>query len=178
MIIISIGILIIMYIIFQFNKINLLKNKVKQSKSGIDVYLSQRFELIPNLVECVKAYSTYESELLKDITELRSKYNNTKDLKSGTELNNKFNECILLNEKYPELKSNENYLNLQKNLSKMESQLQAARRVYNSNVTMYNTAIMTFPGLIFAKVFSFKEVEFFEIESNKKENIEVKDLEV
>lgn len=165
--------ILIVLIIVKYNKIKTLHNKVKQSRSSIDVYLTQRFDLIPNLVECVKGYAKHEKELFVQITELRAAYNQSKDLKKGAELNNKFNDILLLEENYPDLKANENFLNLQKNLSKMESQLQAARRLYNSDVTIYNTDIETFPGNLFSTIFNFKKEDLFEIEEMKKVNIKV-----
>ncbi|MBP3597122.1 MAG: LemA family protein [Clostridia bacterium] len=172
----GVGIIITIFIVLvivKYNKIKTLHNKVKQSRSSIDVYLTQRFDLIPNLVECVKGYAKHEKELFVQITELRAAYNQSKDLKKGAELNNKFNDILLLEENYPDLKANENFLNLQKNLSKMESQLQAARRLYNSDVTIYNTDIETFPGNLFSTIFNFKKEELFEIEEMKKVNIKV-----
>ena len=126
-----------------YNKLIKLRNKVNQSESGIDVYLNQRFDLIPNLVECVKSYTKYESETLNKITELRSVYNQNKglDIEKATELNNIINKILVVAENYPELKASEQYLNLQKNLSKVESQLQAARRIYNNDVTNYKNRI-------------------------------------
>lgn len=174
MILISILLFILLGIILKYNRIKALHNKVKQSRSSIDVYLTQRFDLIPNLVECIKGYAKYEQELFKSVTELRATYNKSKDLKSGSELNNKFNEMLLLEERYPDLKANENFLNLQRTITKMESQLQAARRLYNSDVTIYNTNIDTFPGNIFAQIFKFKHEELFEIDELKKVNINVK----
>lgn len=172
-IIIILVILMVLAIIFKYNRIKTLSNKVKQSKSSIDVYLTQRFDLIPNLVDCVKGYSRYEKELVESITKLRSEYNNSKDLKTGSKLNKKFNDIMLLEEKYPDLKANNNFLDLQKNISKMESQLQAVRRLYNSDVTMYNNSITTFPGNIFASIFNFKEEPLFEIDELKKVKIDV-----
>ena len=173
MIVALVLVIIIILVIVKYNNIKTLHNKVKQSRSSIDVYLTQRFDLIPNLVECVKGYAKHEKELFVQITELRAAYNQSKDLKKGAELNNKFNNILLLEEDYPELKANENFLNLQKSISKMESQLQAARRLYNSDVTIYNTSIETFPGNLFASIFGFKQEELFVIEEMKKTNIKV-----
>lgn len=178
MILILIIIIIIgIVILSEYNTIIKLKNKVKQSKSGIDVYLNQRFDLIPNLVECVKRYSKYEGELIEKITSLRTQYtkNNKNSLKNSEELNNSVNKLIAVAEDYPELKASEQYLNLQKNLSKIESQLQAARRIYNADVTRYNTKINVVPANIVASMFKFKEENLFEIEEDKKENIKIKE---
>lgn len=166
-------ILIIIFILAQYNKLIKLRNKVKQSKSGIEVYLNQRFDLIPNLVECVKAYSKYESELFENITKLRASYNETKDFDKANKLNNTFNQILALAEDYPDLKASNQFVNLQKNLVKIESQLQAARRIYNNDVTFYNTKIETIPTNIIASLFKFKPAELFQIEEYKRDNINV-----
>lgn len=172
-IIISLLIIILAFIAGTYNKLIRLSNKAKQSKQGIDIYLKQRFDLIPNLVECVKAYAKHEKDTLEKVTELRKDYDKDQSLKQGELVNNELNKIIALAESYPEIKASENYLNLQKNLSKMESQLQAARRIYNSDVTRYNIAIQTIPTNIIASLFGFKEKELFEIEESQKENVEV-----
>ena len=173
MIVLIIIAIIIISILTTYNNLVKLKNKVKQAESGIDVYLNQRFDLIPNLVECVKGYMKHESDTFVKVAEMRSKFSESKDLKTGSELNSEFNKLMAVGENNPNLKASEQFLNLQKNLSKMESQLQAARRVYNGDVTLYNTAISTFPNNIFALMFGFKEETLFEIEEYKKENINV-----
>ena len=99
--------------------------------------------------------------------------NKKTDLKKAEELNNNINKIIAVAENYPELKSSEQYLNLQKNLSKIESQLQAARRIYNNEVTKYNTKIAIVPTNIVANIFRFKEADLFTIEEYKKENIQI-----
>lgn len=165
--------ILLLYVIIEFNTFIRLKNKIKHSKSSIDVYLTQRFDLIPNLVECVKAYAKYEESVFTKIAELRAEYNNSKNLKKGKELNSEFNKLLAIGESNPELQASEQFLTLQKSLIKMESQLQAARRVFNGDVTLYNTTISTFPNNIFASIFNFKEEELFEIEEYKKENIKV-----
>ena len=164
---------ILLVILSKYNKLVKQKNSVKQAQSGIDVYLNQRFDLIPNLVECVKGYAKHEEQVLEKITQLRAKYSKSKDLKEAEKLNNGINQIIAVAEQYPELKASEQFLNLQKSLSKMESQLQAARRIYNNEVTAYNTTINTVPTNIIAKMFNFKEAELFTIEDYKKENIQV-----
>lgn len=170
--------IIIIYILAKYNGLVKLKNQVKQSESGIDIYLNQRFDLIPNLVECVKAYSKHENEVLENIVKLRTAYNQEKDtdFKQANELTNELNKIIAVAENYPELKASEQYLNLQKNLSKIESQLQAARRIYNGDVTTYNTKLETVPTNIVAKMFGFRKANLFQIEEHKKENINVKDI--
>ena len=114
-----------------------------------------------------------KSDTFVKVAEMRSKFSESKDLKTGSELNSEFNKLMAVGENNPNLQASEQFLNLQKNLSKMESQLQAARRVYNGDVTLYNTAISTFPNNLFASIFGFKEEALFEIEEYKKENINV-----
>lgn len=171
--IISILAVIVGYILITYNSIVKQKNRVLQASSGIDVYLTQRFDLIPNLVECVKGYMNFEKETLIAITEKRSMYLQNKNLKDGEELNNECNRIILLAENYPDLKADEHFLNLQKKLSKMESQLQAARRIYNTEVNKYNDKIETFPNSIIADTFNFKKQEYFQAEQNVKDNIKI-----
>lgn len=168
-------VIIILIILGKYNKMVKLKNKVNLAKSNIDVYLNQRFDLIPNLVECVKGYMKYEKDTLENITNLRTKYlqSNKNDLKTAKIINDSINKIIAVGEDYPELKASEQFLNLQKSLSKMESQLQAARRIYNMEVTEYNTKINVIPNNIIAKIFGFKQEDLFEIEEYKKENINV-----
>lgn len=175
MIILVVLVVIIVLIVFiQYNSLTKLKMNVKQSKSGIDVYLQQRFDLIPNLVQVVKEYMNYEKETLQTIIELRAQYNNTKDIKVSETLNNKLNNIIAIAENYPELKASEQFLNLQKNLSKIESQLQAARRIYNNDVTKYNTKINIIPYNIIANIFGFEEEYLFQIsDENVKNNINI-----
>lgn len=170
------GIVIILFLIIlkQYNTLIKLKMKVKQAKSGIDVYCQQRFDLIPNLIETVKGYIKHEKEVVNNITRLRTEYNNTKDLEVSQELNRQINSIIAIAENYPELKASEQFLNLQKNLEKIESQLQAARRIYNNDVTNYNTKISVVPYNIIAGIFKFKSYSLFELEDeNAEKNIKV-----
>ena len=168
-------VVLIIFYIAEYNTIKSLQKKVEQSKSAIDVYLNQRFDLIPNLIECVKGYAKHEKELLTEIVEERRVYENTKSLEMANRINNHFNSLLALQEAYPDLKASEQFLNLQDSLEKMESQLQAARRLYNGDVTLYNTKITPFPGNVIASTMGAKDIELFEIEEYKKENISVKD---
>ena len=167
--------IIILIILGMYNALVRMRNKVKQAESGIDVYLNQRFDLIPNLVECVKGYSKHEKEIFENIVNLRTQYMNNKktNLKQAEELNNNINKIMAVAENYPQLKASEQYLNLQRNLTKIESQLQAARRICNNEVTKYNTEISIVPKNIIAKMFGFKEADLFTIEEYKKENVEI-----
>lgn len=172
-----VSIILLILVFIQYNIITKLKLKVQQSKSTIDVYCQQRFDLIPNLVEVVKNYAKYEENVFKDITKLRTEYNKTKDINIGQDLNNRLNYVLCNLENYPELKAIDLFLDLQKNLKKMESQLQAARRIYNNDVTKYNTKISIFPFNIIAKIFGFNQEILFQTDSTEIEsNIETNDL--
>ena len=172
---IAVVVILLLIILIIYNGLVKSKKKVEQAKSGIDVYLTQRFNLIPNLVECVKAYAKHESEVFEKAIQMRTSYMNSKSLAEGAILNAECNHIIALAENYPELKASEQFLNLQKSLSKMESQLQAARRIYNNEVTIYNTKISVVPTNIIAALFKFKEAELFELETAEaNKNIEVK----
>ena len=161
-------------ILLIYNNLVKKKNAVKQSRSSINIYLLQRFNLIPNLVECVKAYTKHEKDIFVDITKLRTEYEQTKQLEKASELNTQINNLLLISENYPNLKSSENFLNLQKNLSKIEDQLQAARRLYNMDVTNYNTSLQTFPNNLIATLFHFNQEELFNISPPENENINIK----
>lgn len=173
--IIALIIVVLFFIIVlsMYNGLIRKRNAVKQSRSSIDVYLTQRFDLIPNLIETVKGYAKHEKEVFESITKLRSEYEQTKDLEKASELNKQIDNILLISENYPELKSSENFLNLQKNLAKMEDQLQAARRLYNTDVTSYNTSLQIFPTNLVASAFHFKEEKLFELEAGKQQNIKV-----
>ena len=114
LIILMILAIVLFIILIKYNEIIAQKNKVKQAKSGIDIYLNQRFDLIPNLVECVKVYSKHEKDLIENITKTRSEYIVNKSLRKAEKLNNNMNKLVAVAENYPELKASEQYLNLQK----------------------------------------------------------------
>ena len=173
-IILVVVLVILLFIIIQYNSIKSLQNKVKQSRSGIDVALEKRFDLIPNLIECVKGYCEHEEKLLTEITKARSEYMANKDLATGQEVNNKCSDLLLLAERYPALKASEQFLELQAQLERTESGLSAARRLYNSDVTMYNTKIQVFPASIIAGFMGAKQENFFEAEESAKKNVKVK----
>ncbi len=168
-------IILCVWILSTYNSLIKLINKVKQAKAGIDVYLNQRFDLIPNLVECVKGYTKHEKDVIENVTKMRASYlqGTENNMKLAENLNNSINKLMAVAEAYPDLKASEQFLNLQKNLTKIESQLQAARRIYNNEVTNYNTKISTVPTNIIASIFGFKEASLFQIEEYKKDNVNI-----
>ena len=179
-VILTIILLVIIFAIFvmiTYNSLVSARNNVHNAWSQIDVELQRRFDLIPNLVETVKGYMNHEESVLTKVTELRSSWGNASSISEKAKLENELTSTLsaisVVAENYPDLKASEQYLNLQKNLSKIESELQAARRIYNMEVTNYNTAINVVPKNIVANMFGFKEEDLFEIEDSKRENIKV-----
>ena len=168
-------IVMVIYTIIIKNRFVRLENKVKQSKSSIDVYLTKRFELIPNLVETVKGYMKHEEKVLETLTEKRSIYLQNKDLAVGKDLNDNMKTIFATAEGYPDLKASENFLSLQKALKDTESDIEASRRLYNSDVTLYNNFIDTFPYSMFAIIFGYsKKYDLFEAASGARNNVNVK----
>lgn len=173
-IVIFIIVLIAVIVLALYNGLVKSREEVEREASTIDVYLTQRFDLIPNLVTCVKSYTKHENELFEKIAEMRAKYMNTKNLEEGQKLNIEYSKLIAYAENYPELKASEQYLSLQQQLSKVEEQLQAARRLYNGSVTAYNTKLSMIPTNIIAQIFDFKEAKLFETETPEvRKNIKI-----
>ncbi len=161
-------------IIGTYNKFIRKNNRVKEKESQIDVLLNQRFDLIPNIVECVKGYAKHESSTLEELTSLRSSYNNHGFSIEETEnIDKKFNNIMMLAESYPDLKANTQFLSLQNNLNEIENKLSYARSNYNNAVTSYNNLVESVPSNIIAKIFAFEKKELFKLEDNKKENVKV-----
>ncbi len=175
-IILAVLLVVILVILAMYNRLVRLHNRVKKAKANIEISLNKRFDLIPNIVECVKGYSKHESSTLKDIVELRSEYNKHENLNihEAEKMNNSLTKYLAIIESYPNLKANTEYLSLQEKLSKIEDELAYARRYYNSEVTSYNTSIETVPSNIVASMFAFKKCDLFQIEADKKDNIKVK----
>ncbi len=150
----------IIWFVYVLNRFIYLKKRIERSKSVIDVFLKERFDLIPNLVECCKEYSNYEKNTLTEITKLRNRYEKNNDEKSGEKLNDYYKRLIALIENYPELKVSENFLNLQKSLEKVESEIAAARRIYVNDITNYNTLVRKIPSNLVAKMFKYQEMDY------------------
>ncbi len=174
-IILAVLLIIIILILVKYNQLIRLQNGVKNAKANIDTCLSKRFDLIPNIVECVKSYSKYEGETLDDIVSLRNNYLHNKDLniKQVEQMNDKLSHFFATVESYPDLKANTQYNNLHQELSRIEDELKNARIAYNSDVTRYNTLIETVPSNIVASMFAFKKAELFQAENHKKDDIHI-----
>lgn len=162
-------ILIIVYIIFVFNKLTLRHNMLKEAWSGIDVQLKKRHELIPLLVTTVKSYASHEKTLLESITQLRNQSMQSGSLKEQESaevgLSKALGNLFVVVEKYPDLKASRNFLELQRDISKVEHDLQWARRYYNGSVRNYNILIEQFPSSLIAGFTNHKKREFFDIKN-------------
>lgn len=176
-VIIVLVILLLVFIITVFNALIKLRNSVKDHWSQIDVQLKRRFDLIPNIVETVKAYAKHEEETLKEVVEARNLYEKSTTHEEAINADLKLNEyvpkLIALAEAYPELKANENFVHLQKELSETEDKIAYARQFYSDSVLKYNNKLQTFPNNIIAKLFGFKAEEFFKANENERENVKV-----
>lgn len=163
--------LIIVYLIFVYNDFIKRKIRVKEAWADIEVQLKRRCDLIPNLVETVKGYMTHEKEVFERVTESRTKVlsaSSQKDkLEADNELSRTLKTLFAVAENYPELKANQNFLELQKELVNTEDKIQSARRFYNGTVRDYNISLKVFPKNVLAKIFGFKEEPLFEIEDSR-----------
>ncbi|PIS39056.1 MAG: hypothetical protein COT34_00395 [Candidatus Nealsonbacteria bacterium CG08_land_8_20_14_0_20_43_11] len=151
-----------------YNGLVTLKNRCQEAWSDIDVQLKRRYDLIPNLVEAVKAYAGHEREIFEKVTEARSRAVSAQTVaeKGAAEnaLSSTLKTLFAVAENYPDLKASQNFLELQREVRDTEDKVQASRRFYNGNVRDMNTKIESFPASTIAGVFSFKKLEFFEIE--------------
>lgn len=176
-IIVGVVIIIAIYGIAVYNSLVALRQKVAEAWADIDVQLKRRYDLIPNLVETVKGYATHESTVFEDVTKARSQAMNASGLHDKSEAENMLSGTLkslfAISENYPELKANENFLELQRELSDTENKIQASRRFYNSVVMSLNTKIESFPDSLIASIGSFEKKEYFEIAEGEKENVKV-----
>jgi len=166
-ILITIG-LIILWVIFTYNRLITLRNRTKEAWSDIDVQLKRRYNLIPNLVETVKGYAAHERGVFEKVTEARSRAMGAQTIKEHSEAENMLSSTLkslfAVVENYPDLKASTNFLELQRELRDAEDKIQAARRFYNTNVRDLNIKIESFPANIVADIFRFAKMDFFEAE--------------
>jgi LemA protein len=153
-------------------------NRVKNAWSQIDVQLKRRYDLIPNLVEVAKGYLKYERETLESVVKARQIAINANNIKEQINAENLLTQALkslfLVIENYPELKANQNMIFLSQELTSTENRISFARQYYNDEVMRYNTYIQSFPQSLIAKIFNFKEKEFFEIEEGEREKPSIK----
>ena len=168
---------ILLWAIAIYNGLIKLKNRVDEAWSDIDVQLKRRYDLIPNLVNTVKGYAAHEKEVFEKVTEARARAMSagTTEDKAQAEnmLSNTLKSLFAIAEAYPDLKANQNFLELQRELTDTEDKIQAARRFYNGNVRDFNTKIEIFPNNIFAGILNFTKRQFFEAAGAEKEVVKV-----
>ncbi len=161
-------IVVIGAVIALYNRLVMLRNRVDNSWSQIDVQLKRRYDLIPNLVETVKGYATHEKETFERVTQARNMAINAGSVAEQGQAENMLTGALkslfAVAEAYPELKANQNFMMLQEELSGTESKIAYARQFYNDTTMSYNTGIQTFPANVLAGMFGFAAREYFEIE--------------
>ncbi len=151
--------------------------RVHEAWSGIDIQLKRRSSLIPNLVETVKGYAAHERETLENVTRARSMLDNSQTAPQAAQANNMLTQALrslfAVSEAYPDLKANQNFLQLQSELTDTEEKIAYARQFYNRNVLSYNTSVHTMPTMFIANMFGFREEEFFEAEEEARQDVQV-----
>ncbi len=160
--------IIFVFCIFVYNSLIQLSNKVKEAFSTMDVYLKQRFDLIPNLVDTVKAYAKHEADTLEELTKRRACVlagDIDGQIEGEMRIGEALSRILVVVEKYPELKANENFLDLHKRIVKAEEEIAFARRYYNGSVRQYNDKCQMFPYNIIANIFGFRAKKMYEIKN-------------
>lgn len=165
-------------IIHLYNNLVSLRNRVKNSYSQIEVQLKRRNDLIPNLVETVKGYAGHEKEVFENVTQARSNVMNASDIREASNADNQLTGALktlfAVAENYPELKANSNFQQLQSELTETEDKISYSRQFYNDVVLKYNNACEQFPSNMFARLFGFKEAEFYQAPESETAVPEVK----
>jgi LemA protein len=179
-VIIVLAVLAILALIFIvcYNSLINKKNQVTNVFGSVDAMLKKRYDLVPNLVSAVKTYMKHERELLTQITEIRSKavsgrLSDDERVDLDNQMSRMLREIMVSVENYPDLKANQNFLQLQASLNEVEEQISAARRAYNATVTDYNNAIEMFPTNILAGMMNYQRKNVFEISEAERKNVDV-----
>lgn len=168
-IIAAVTLLVVVGILFAYyyNRFVVLGNRIENSLSQIDVQLRKRGELVPNLINTVKGYAKHEKGIMTEVTKARQTMLQAKGFedraKAGAELERSLGKIFAIAENYPQLKANENFLQLQKELAAIEDKIAYSRQFYNDSILSYNNAVESFPGVMFAKVYNAKEKKYLEI---------------
>ena len=167
-IVLGVVVLLLLYVVFTYNGLVRLRNRVEAAWAQIDVQLKRRYDLIPNLVETVKGYAAHERQTLEAVTAARTASMNAQGPAQQAQAENMLSGALkslfAVAEAYPELKANQNFLQLQEELTGTEGRISYARQFYNDTVQRLNTKIQSFPANVLAGMFGFKEREYFEIE--------------
>jgi len=176
-IIIAIVVLLLVYVLISYNGLVKTNNSVKEAFSTMDVYLKKRWDLIPNIVETVKGYAKHEKETLESVVQLRNsaydKMSQNDKMVTNGQVTGALSKLMALSESYPDLKANQNFLDLSAQLTKIEEDIANSRKYYNAVVKELNNKVQMFPSNIISKLFGFQEIKMFEISEKEKENIKV-----
>lgn len=164
---------IALYIISISNGLNRSLVKIDEANSGIDVALTKRYDVLTKMIDVVKGYAKYEQETIFKTIELRQGMTMQEKNDANAAMEENFTKIAALAENYPDLKASENYKELQKSIADVEEHLQAARRLYNANVSSYNQRIVTFPSSIIANSKGMTKKEFFNAEDKKREDVKI-----
>lgn len=177
-IIIVIVAIVLLYLLVIYNSLVTARNRIAEALSQIDVQLKRRTDLIPNLVETVKGFAKHEKELLENVTKARSSLMTAGTTQEKAEANNALSQTLkslfAVAENYPDLKSSQNFMELQGELSDTENKIAYSRQFYNSNVLDYNNKLNVFPSSIVANSFGFKPADFFQASAEDKKEVKVK----
>lgn len=169
--------LVLFFLWFTYNSLVTLRERIREALSSIDVQLKRRTDLIPNLVETVKGYAKHEKGVFEEVTKARAALMSAKSPGEKAVANNMLagalKSLFAVAEAYPDLKASKNFSDLQEELSDTENKISYSRQFYNSTVLEYNTKLKTFPTLIIAGTFGFKEEEFFKAGGGERENVKV-----
>ncbi|MSU74567.1 LemA family protein [Candidatus Kaiserbacteria bacterium] len=164
---IAVGVLAVVWVVLMYNRFVRLVNQAKEAWSDIQVQLKRRYDLIPNLVATVKGYATHESSAFENVTKARAAAMGATGTAGQAQAENMLSGALkslfAVSEAYPDLKANQNFLQLQQELGDTEDKIQASRRFYNTTVMALNTALQSFPSNIIASIFSFKHMDLFEL---------------
>lgn len=162
------------FILLTYNSLVQLRNKVKEAFSTMDVYLKKRYDLIPNLVDIVKGYAKHETDTLQEVTKMRvnaKKGDLDFAINSEMKIGDALQSLLVVVEKYPDLKANTNFLDLQERLSKMEEEIAFSRRYYNGSVREYNNKCQMFPLNLVAGMFGFKALPMYQVDSEQERKV-------
>ena len=163
-----------LFILLTYNSLVQLRNKVKEAFSTMDVYLKKRYDLIPNLVDIVKGYAKHETDTLQEVTKMRvnaKKGDLDSAINSEMKIGDALQSLLVVVEKYPDLKANTNFLDLQERLSKMEEEIAFSRRYYNGSVREYNNKCQMFPLNLIAGMFGFKALPMYQVDSEQERKV-------
>ena len=172
-IILAVVVVAVIFVWVTYNSLVTLRIRVEEAWSDINVQLKRRLDLIPNLIETVKGYAQHETSVFEKVTEARANVLSANGVKETAAAENQFEGALkslfAVAESYPDLKANENFLELQRELVDTEDKIQASRRFYNSGVTNLNTRIQTFPSNVVAGMFKFTNRDFFDVDELERE---------